>query len=85
MNLYVLSIKYTEVKRRKCSLLLVSVSAKGKVLDASQEFFALGISNILGSFVRAFPSAGSFSRTAVNNASGVKTPLGGLLTGKQLE
>ena len=77
--------EYDEVNRRKCSSLLVSVAAKGKALDASQEFFALGVSNILGSFVRSFPTAGSFSRTAVNSASGVKTPLGGLLTGKQLE
>ncbi|XP_023727101.1 sodium-independent sulfate anion transporter isoform X4 [Cryptotermes secundus] len=55
--------------------------SKGKAVDASQEMFALGLSNILGSFVRSFPTAGSFSRTAVNNASGVKTPLGGLMTG----
>lgn len=63
----------------------MSVAAKGKALDSSQEFFALGLCNILGSFVSSFPTAGSFSRTAVNHASGVKTPLGGLLTGKQLE
>lgn len=54
-------------------------------MDASQEMFALGFSNILGSFVRSFPTAGSFSRTAVNNASGVKTPLGGLMTGKETQ
>jgi sodium-independent sulfate anion transporter 11 len=54
-------------------------------VDASQELFALGFSNILGSFVRSFPLAGSFSRTAVNNGSGVKTPLGGLMTGKAVE
>ena len=63
----------------------MSVAAKGKTLDASQELFALGFSNILSSFVRSFPNAGSLSRTAVNNTSGVKTPIGGLLTGKQLE
>lgn len=27
------------------------------------------------------PTTGSFTRTAVNNASGVKTPFGGILTG----
>lgn len=85
MKLNVPRTKYTEVNKRKCNLLLVSVSAKGKAVDATQEFFALGLSNIFGSFVRSFPTAGSFSRTAVNNASGVKTPLGGLLTGKQTE
>lgn len=43
---------------------------------------ALGISNIMGSFVRSMPVTGSFTRTAVNNASGVRTPAGGLFTGK---
>jgi len=76
--------EYAEVNKRICNSLLVSVAAKGKSVDATQEFFALGICNILGSFVRSFPTAGSFSRTAVNSASGVKTPLGGLLTGKRL-
>lgn len=59
--------------------------ANGKAVDASQELFALGFSNVLSSFVRSFPLAGSFSRTAVNNGSGVNTPLGGLMTGKEIE
>nr|CAD7269510.1 unnamed protein product [Timema shepardi] len=42
---------------------------------------ALGVSNILGSFVRSMPVTGSFTRTAVNNASGVCTQLGGAFTG----
>lgn len=42
---------------------------------------ALGLCNIFGSFVRSMPTAGSFTRTAVNNASGVRTPMGGILTG----
>lgn len=54
---------------------------KGKSLDATQEIIALGICNILGSFVRSMPVTGSFTRTAVNHASGVKTPLGGIFTG----
>ncbi|XP_077278006.1 sodium-independent sulfate anion transporter isoform X2 [Temnothorax americanus] len=55
--------------------------AKGKSLDATQEMIALGICNIFGSFVRSMPVTGSFTRTAVNHASGVKTPLGGIFTG----
>lgn len=50
-------------------------------LDASQEMIAIGASNILGSFFGAFPATGSFSRSAVNHNSGVRTPLGGVLTG----
>ncbi|XP_017125176.1 sodium-independent sulfate anion transporter [Drosophila elegans] len=55
--------------------------SKGKIVDASQEMVALGMCNIMGSFVLSMPVTGSFTRTAVNNASGVKTPLGGAVTG----
>lgn len=57
------------------------ILAKGKTLDATQEMIALGVSNIMGSFVRSMPVTGSFTRTAVNNASGVRTTLGGIITG----
>ncbi|XP_053982648.1 sodium-independent sulfate anion transporter-like [Hylaeus volcanicus] len=55
--------------------------AMGKSLDATQEMFALGLCNIFGSFVRSMPVTGSFTRTAVNHASSVKTTFGGLFTG----
>ncbi|XP_062136014.1 sodium-independent sulfate anion transporter [Drosophila sulfurigaster albostrigata] len=55
--------------------------SKGKIVDASQEMIALGMCNIMGSFVLSMPVTGSFTRTAVNNASGVQTPLGGAVTG----
>ncbi|XP_014095701.3 sodium-independent sulfate anion transporter isoform X1 [Bactrocera oleae] len=55
--------------------------SKGKIVNASQEMVALGMCNIMGSFVSSMPVTGSFTRTAVNNASGVKTPLGGAVTG----
>ncbi len=42
---------------------------------------AIGTSNLLGSFVSSYPVTGSFSRTAVNNASGVRTAFGGIYTG----
>lgn len=42
---------------------------------------ALGLCNVVGSFVRSFPTTGSFTRTAVNHASGVVTPAGGIFTG----
>lgn len=37
--------------------------------------------NICNSFVQGYPGTGSLSRSAVNNSSGVRTPLGGLYTG----
>ncbi|XP_076243810.1 epidermal stripes and patches [Calliopsis andreniformis] len=53
----------------------------GKSVDATQELIAIGMSNIGNSFVQAFPGTGSLSRSAVNNASGVRTPMGGIYTG----
>nr|CAD7606688.1 unnamed protein product [Timema genevievae] len=55
--------------------------SNGKPVDASQELLALGISNIGNSLVQGFPGSGSLSRSAVNNSSGVRTPMGGLYTG----
>ncbi|XP_071555391.1 sodium-independent sulfate anion transporter isoform X1 [Temnothorax nylanderi] len=63
------------------SIAIAKAFAKGKTLDANQEMLALGLCNICGSFVRSMPVTGSFTRTAVNNASGVKTPMGGVITG----
>lgn len=63
--------------------LLSPLTAKGKAVDATQEMIALGLSNIAGSFVRSMPVTGSFTRTAVNNASGVRTPAGGIFTGTE--
>lgn len=55
--------------------------SKGKVIDVTQELLALGLCNIGSSFFRSIPITGSFTRSAVNNASGVKTTLGGIFTG----
>ncbi|XP_067006365.1 sodium-independent sulfate anion transporter [Anabrus simplex] len=55
--------------------------ASGDSIDATQELLTLGICNLVGSLASSFPITGSFSRSAVNHASGVKTPMGGLYTG----
>lgn len=49
-------------------------------IDANQELFAIGLTNIMGSFVSAYPVTGSFGRTAVNSQTGVCTPAGGIVT-----
>jgi solute carrier family 26 (sodium-independent sulfate anion transporter), member 11 len=59
----------------------LNLLAAGKSIDATQEMLAIGICNIGNSFVQAFPGTGALARSAVNNASGVRTPLGGLYTG----
>ncbi|PAA88632.1 hypothetical protein BOX15_Mlig029425g1 [Macrostomum lignano] len=50
-------------------------------IDASQELIAIGLSNLAGSFVSSYPVTGSFTRTAINYQSGVRTPAGGIFTG----
>ncbi|CRK90509.1 CLUMA_CG004121, isoform A [Clunio marinus] len=55
--------------------------ANGKAVDATQELIAIGVANIANSFVQGFPGNGALSRGAVNNASGVRTPMGSLYTG----
>ncbi|XP_041264997.1 sodium-independent sulfate anion transporter isoform X3 [Onychostruthus taczanowskii] len=55
-------------------------SQNGYRIDPNQELLALGVANVLGSFVSSYPVTGSFGRTAVNAQSGVCTPAGGLVT-----
>ena len=67
---------------KPCGEQLISlVSAKGNPVDATRELCALGMCNIMGSFVGSMPVSASFGRTSVNVASGARSPLGGLFTG----
>jgi sodium-independent sulfate anion transporter 11 len=49
-------------------------------IDPSQELVAIGVTNLLGPFLGAYPATGSFSRTAVKSKAGVRTPLAGIIT-----
>ncbi|EEB12741.1 High affinity sulfate transporter, putative [Pediculus humanus corporis] len=55
--------------------------ASDGIFDGSQEMMTLGLCNIVASFFKSMPISGSFSRSAVNNASGVQSPLGNFFTG----
>ncbi|XP_028027039.1 sodium-independent sulfate anion transporter [Bombyx mandarina] len=55
--------------------------ASGDSIDATQELITISFANIFGSFVGAMPITGSFSRSAVNHASGVATQFGSIYTG----
>ena len=46
----------------------------------NQELIALGISNMVGSLFKAYPSASSFSRSAINYESGAKTGMAALIS-----
>uniref|UniRef100_A0A336KGN5 CSON009900 protein n=1 Tax=Culicoides sonorensis TaxID=179676 RepID=A0A336KGN5_CULSO len=54
---------------------------KGSAVDATQEMIAVGLCNIFSSFFSAMPTTGSFTRSAVNHTSGVRSPLSGAFTG----
>ena len=49
-------------------------------INPSQELVGIGITNILGPFLGAYPSTGSFSRTAINSKAGVRSPFGGVIS-----
>ena len=49
-------------------------------IDPSQEMVAIGVTNLLGPFLGAYPATGSFSRTAIKSKAGVRTPFGGVIT-----
>eukprot|EP00929_Paragymnodinium_shiwhaense_P075781 TRINITY_DN3878_c0_g2_i1.p1 TRINITY_DN3878_c0_g2~~TRINITY_DN3878_c0_g2_i1.p1 ORF type:complete len:908 (+),score=210.11 TRINITY_DN3878_c0_g2_i1:157-2880(+) len=52
----------------------------GYEIEAGQELFALGISNLVGACFSCYPVTGSFSRSAVNNSTGALTQFSGLVT-----
>ncbi|KAJ5586769.1 uncharacterized protein N7459_002534 [Penicillium hispanicum] len=49
-------------------------------INPSQEFVAIGVTNLLGPFLGGYPATGSFSRTAIKSKAGVRTPLAGCIT-----
>lgn len=65
----------------------MSVMSLGKVfaskhnysVDANREMIAIGSSNVLGSFFRSMPISGSFSRSAVNEKAGARTPISNII------
>lgn len=50
-------------------------------LDANQELFGQGVSNIVSAFSQGYPVSGSFSRSAVNIDSGAITGFSSVITG----
>lgn len=44
-------------------------------IDANRELLGVGAANLVGSFFRALPISGSFSRSSVNDEAGARTPL----------
>lgn len=63
------------------AIAIAKTFTRGSKLQATREMIALGMGNLMGSFVSSYPVTGSFSRSVINNASGVRTPLGGAISG----
>ena len=59
-----------------------SLEAKQDVyrIRPNQELIALGLSNMVGSLFKAYPSTSSFSRSAINQESGAKTGMAALIS-----
>jgi sulfate permease, SulP family len=57
----------------------LATKAKQKV-DPNQELIGQGLANIVGGFTQAFPTSGSFSRSAVNFNAGAKTGMASVIT-----
>src|SRR5207248_3264250 len=53
----------------------------GYVIDPAQELVYLGVTNFFNSFFSSMAVGGAMSRTAVNSASGVKSPAFGIIAG----
>ena len=49
-------------------------------INPSQELVAIGVTNLLGPFLGAYPATGSFTRTAIKSKAGVTTPFAGVIT-----
>ncbi|XP_038212218.1 sodium-independent sulfate anion transporter-like isoform X1 [Zerene cesonia] len=58
------------------SIAIAKAFAGSRAVDATQEMVALGACNALASLAQSMPATGSFTRTALNHASGVITPAG---------
>lgn len=56
----------------------ISSQTKQKV-DVDQEFIGQGLANFIGSFFQSYPVSGSFSRTAINFATGAKTGISSVI------
>ena len=57
----------------------ISAETKQKV-NVDQEFIGQGLANLIGSFFQSYPVSGSFSRSAINFATGAKTGISSVVS-----
>ena len=80
-SLFTLSLAITLVAMVESLAMAQYFAARRRYrIRPGQEFVALGAANVTAGLFQGYPVAGSFSRTAVNAASGALTPVSGLIT-----
>jgi SulP family sulfate permease len=80
-DLFTLSVAVTLVAMVESLAMAQYFAARHRYrIRPGQEFVALGAANVTAGIFQGYPVAGSFSRTAVNAASGARTPVAGLIT-----
>jgi SulP family sulfate permease len=65
---------------KNVSLGRVFATRHGYSIDANKELVGIGSANLVGSFFSSIPVSGSFSRSAVNDQTGARTPLANWFT-----
>ena len=80
-DLFLVAMSITIVGFMESISIAKQLAAKHKYeLDSSDELVGLGMANFIGSMFQAYPVTGSFSRSAVNHASGALSGLSGVFT-----
>jgi SulP family sulfate permease len=65
---------------KNVSLGRVFATRHGYTIDANKELVGIGSANLVGAFFSSIPVSGSFSRSAVNDRTGARTPLANWFT-----
>lgn len=82
-----IAISKCESRCRVCSQSIAPTGLKiafgrvnGYKIDPNQELIAIGVTNTIGTLFGAYPATGSFSRSALQSKSGVRSPASGLFS-----
>lgn len=74
-----LTLAFISFMESIASARILQMKHKNYTVVPNQELISLGMSNLITSFFKGMPVAGSFTRSAVNNEAGAKTGLSSLI------
>lgn len=82
MNLFSTALVIALVGFMEAISIAKAMAAKTRAhIDPNQELIGQGVANIVGSLTSAYPTSGSFSRSAVNLNAGAKTGMSSVFSG----